>query len=329
MKVFITGITGLLGNNVARLLTKRGDEVVALVRSEPNPEVLDGIRVKLVRGELKDAPETDAAIRECDAVIHSAALIHLGWTRTEESMQINRDGTIAIADMALRHRKRFVHIGTVNTIPVATDGVPSDEETPTTEVNAQVPCDYVVSKRASVEVVMDRVAKGLDAVIVHPGFMLGPYDWKPSSGRMMLELGKGFKPGWPVGGCSVCDVRDVAAGVIAALDRGQTGRHYVLAGENVTYKVLWTEMMERMGRPKPLVPIGPMLRAVAGRVGDLSARITGHETDINSAGVKMSSQLHWHSSDRARAELGYTTRSRQETLDDCAKWIRDRFLSKR
>ena len=328
MRVFITGITGLLGNNVARLLTQRGDNVVALVRSEPKPEVLEGIRVELVRGELIDSPETSKAIAGCEAVIHSAALIHLGWTRTDESMKVNRDGTVAMADMAFRHQKRFVHIGTVNTIPVATDGVPSDEETPTTDVNAQVPCDYVISKRASVEVVMERVARGLDAVIVHPGFMLGPYDWKPSSGRMMLELSKGFKPGWPVGGCSICDARDVAAGVISAMDRGQVGRHYVLAGENVTYKVLWTEMMQLMGKPKPLVPIGPMLRAVAGRVGDLSARITGHETDINSAGVKMSSQLHWHSSDRARAELGYSTRSRQETLADCAKWIRERFLEK-
>jgi dihydroflavonol-4-reductase len=327
MKVFITGITGLLGNNVARQLTQRGDQIVALVRSQPKPEVLEGINVSLVHGELAETPETDRAIAQCDAVIHSAAVIHLGWTKAEESMRVNRDGTAAIADMALRHGKRLVHIGTVNTIPVATNGIPSDEETRETAVNAQIPCNYVVSKRASVEVVMKRVADGLDAVVVHPGFMLGPYDWKPSSGRMMLELGKGFKPGWPVGGCSLCDVRDVATGVIAAMDRGITGRHYVLAGENVTYKHLWTEMMRLMGRPRPLVPIGPGLRFVASRMGDLSAKLTGRETDINSAGVAMSAQLHWHSSDRARQELGYTNRPMQETLKDCANWIREHFMS--
>ncbi len=340
MNVFITGITGLLGNNIARQLTERGDQVLALVRSEPKADVLDGIRVTLVRGDLdkRDLDKRDvidAAVASCDVVIHSAALIHLGWTRMAESMRANRDGTAIVADAALKHGKRMIHVGTVNTLALASmdlaskDYVPSNEETLITELNVQVPCAYVASKRASVEVVTERLTQGLDAVFVHPGFMLGPYDWKPSSGRMMLELGRGFKPVFPVGGCSVCDVRDVAAGVLAAMDRGQTGRHYVLAGENMAYKQLWAEMAVRMGRPKPMLPIGPMIRILAGTLGDFAAKLTGNETDINSAGVQMSSQFHWHSSDRARAELGYSTRDVNQTLDDAAKWIKDHFMSGR
>ena len=335
MNVFITGITGLLGNNVARKLTARGDAVVALVRAEPKAEVVDGIRLTLVHGDLDSRDVIDAAVASCDVVIHSAALIHLGWTRMAESMRANRDGTAVVADAALKHGKRMVHVGTVNTLALAStnlatkERVPSNEETLITELNAQVPCAYVASKRASVEVVTERLARGLDAVFVHPGFMLGPYDWKPSSGRMMLELGRGFKPVFPVGGCSVCDVRDVASGVVAALDRGATGRHYVLAGEDMTYKQLWSEMAARMGRPKPILPIGPMLRTLAGVFGDLTAKLTGKETDINSASVQMSSQFHWHSSDRARTELGYSNRDVYQTLDDAAKWIKDHFMSNR
>lgn len=325
MKVFLTGITGLLGNNVARALSARGDELIALVRSNPSSEVLEGIRVEVVLGDLDSKQVIADAIASCDVVIHSAALIHLGWKRMDESMRVNRDGTVVVADAALKNGKRMVHVGTVNTMALATDGVPSGEETVITEINAQVPCAYVASKIASVEVVKERVAKGLDAVFVHPGFMLGPYDWKPSSGRMMLELGRGYKPMWPVGGCSVCDVRDVAAGVIAALDRGATGRHYVLAGENMTYKSLWSVMATRMGKAVPIMPIGPLLRTVAAAAGDLAANLIGNETDINSAGVKMSSQFHWHSSDRARAELGYVNRDVNETLDDAATWIKQRF----
>jgi len=326
MKFFLTGITGLLGNNIARQLSARGDEVVAIVRGKTNAEVLDGIQVKTAVGDLNCQQVIEEAIASCDAVIHSAAIIHLGWTRMEESMNVNRDGTAVIADAALMCSKRMVHVGTVNTLALATGGIPSNEDTVITTSNAQVPCAYVASKRASVDVVMSRVAKGLDAVIVHPGFMLGPYDWKPSSGRMMLELGRGFKPVWPVGGCSVCDVRDVAAGVIAALDHGVRGRHYVLAGENLTYKALWSEMATRMGKAKPMVPIGPMIRFLASGFGDLSAKITGKETDINSAAIKMSSQFHWHSSDRARAELGYVNRDVHQTLDDAAAWIKSHFM---
>lgn len=326
MKVFLTGITGLLGNNIARALSTRGDEVLALVRGNTASEVLEGIRVEGVQGDLDHKQAIEDAILACDVVIHSAALIHLGWTRMEESMRVNRDGTATIANAAMKHGKRMVHVGTVNTLALATNGVPSNEETIITELNAQVPCAYVASKRASIDVIAERIPKGLDAVIVHPGFMLGPYDWKPSSGRMMLEMGRGYKPIWPVGGCSVCDVRDVAAGVVAALDRGVTGRHYVLAGENMTYKHLWSEMAIRMGKAKPILPIGPLLRVVAATAGDFTTNLTGSEGDINSAGVKMSSQFHWHSSERAQAELGYTNRDVYETLDDAAAWIKQRFM---
>ncbi len=328
MKVFLTGITGLLGNNIARTLAARGDQVVALVRSTPAPEVIAGTGATLVHGDLDAVDRIDAAIASCDAVIHSAALLHIGWTRMDESMRINRDGSAVIADSALKHRKRMVHIGTVNTLALATKRIPADEETIITAANRQVQCDYVASKIASVEVVMQRIAGGLDAVIVHPGFMLGPYDWKPSSGRMMLELAQGFKPVFPIGGCSVCDVRDVASGVLAALDHGTTGRHYVLAGFNMRYKNLWREMTKRMGRMRPMIPIWPrFVRRIAGGGGDLATKLFGHETDINSAMVDMSAQYHWHSSERAHRELGYSNRPIEQTLDDCAAWIRAKFLN--
>lgn len=337
MKVFLTGGTGLLGNNIARQLSDRGDHVVALVRNQPADEVFAGVDVEFVLGDLNSKAAIDQAIERCDAVIHSAALIHIGWEMMEESMRANRDGTEVIAQTARRHGKPMVHIGTVNTLampPQRMFGSSSggsfllaDERTPLTPETMQVPCAYVLSKRASVDVVQQQIAQGLDARIVHPGFMLGPWDWKPSSGRMMLELGRRtYVPVCPTGGCSVCDVRDVAAGTLAALDRGRSGRHYILAGENWTYRRLWQEMARRMGRPAPVLPIGPLIRACAVAFGNLTRSATGVETDINSAALKISSQMLWFDSSRARTELGYTNRDPSETLDDAAHWIRELFL---
>lgn len=337
MKVFLTGGTGLLGNNIARQLSDRGDHVVALVRDQPADEVFAGVDVEFVRGDLTATDAIDQAIERCDAVIHSAALIHIGWEMMGESMRANRDGTEVIAQAARRHGKPMVHIGTVNTLAMPPQRMfgsgaggsflLADERTPMTTETMQVPCAYVLSKRASVEVVQQQIAQGLDARFVHPGFMLGPWDWKPSSGRMMLELGRRtYVPACPTGGCSVCDVRDVAAGTLAALDRGQTGRHYILAGENWTYRKLWHEMARRMGRPAPLLPIGPLIRACATAYGNVSRSFTGVETDINSAALKISSQMLWFDSSRARAELGYSNRDLSKTLDDAAQWIRDRFI---
>src|SRR5690606_34804039 len=130
----------------------------------------------------------------CDAVIHSAAMIHLGWQQMDASLRANRDGTATVAAAALQRGCPLVHIGTVNTLALACDGSPVSEEPPITAATAQVPCAYVVSKRASVQAVQQELERGLDARIVHPGFMLGPWDWKPSSGRMIVELGRRYIP---------------------------------------------------------------------------------------------------------------------------------------
>lgn len=332
MKVLVTGGTGFLGNNIVRALVERGDRVAVLVRDQPPAGVFDALDVELVRGGLTDEAVIDTAVATCDAVIHSAALIHLGWSRMEESLRANRDGTATIAEAARRHRRRMALIATVSTLPLCRDLSRSsiiDEETPLDADNDQIPCAYVVSKRASVAEVTRRLDAGLDAVIVHPGFMLGPWDWKPSSGRMVLALRDRFIPNCPTGGCSVTDVRDVAHGVLAAVDRGTSGRHYILAGHNVRYRELWGELAMRLGRRSPVLPLGPMARALGGAVGAIASRWSGEESELNSAALTLSSQLHWYDSSRARDELGYSNRPIGLTLDDAVTWVNAKFPRKK
>jgi dihydroflavonol-4-reductase len=332
MKVLVTGGTGFLGNNIVRKLVERGDRVAVLVRDQPPAGVFDALDVELVRGGLTDETVIDNAVANCDAVIHSAALIHLGWSRMEESLRANRDGTATIAEAARRHRRRMALIATVSTLPLCRDLSRSsivDEETPLDATNDQIPCAYVVSKRASVAEVTRRLDAGLDAVIVHPGFMLGPWDWKPSSGRMVLALRDRFIPHCPTGGCSVCDVRDVADGVLAAIDRGTRGKHYILAGHNVRYRELWGELAMRLGRRSPVLPLGPLARALGGGVGAIASRWSGEESELNSAALTLSSQLHWYNSALARDELGYSNRPMGLTLDDAVTWVNANFPKKK
>ena len=144
---------------------------------------------------------------------------------------------------------------------------------------------------------------------------------------MMLEVGTGWKPIAPSGGCSLCDSRDVAAAVVSALKSDlDSGREYILAGHNWTYLKLWTEMAVRMGARPPIRRAGPGMEYLAGIAGDFWTRITGNEQDVNSAGVAMSGQYHWYSSRRAVEELGYQIRDAEDTLDDARDWIRDRFV---
>jgi len=326
MRVFVTGGTGLLGNTILRQLTDAGHESSALVRQPPEAAVFDGVETEFVRGDLLDQDLIETAVQDCDAVIHAAGLIHIGWQRLDESMRVNAEGTQVMVDACLRNHKKLIHIGTVNTMAVGSFERPADETTALTNGGGQVLCSYVLSKRAGVEEVKRGVAQGLKAVILCPGFMLGPWDWKPSSGRMMIALSQGWKAIAPKGGCSVCDVRDVAAATITSVEKDlPSGREFILAGENMTYKELWTEMAQRFSKPAPLMRAGPLQRWIAGVAGDAIARFTA-EPDFNSAGMKMSTQFHWYDSTRAREELGYRPRPIDQSLDEAAQWLKDHHL---
>ncbi len=333
MRVFLTGGTGLLGNTILRQLEAEDHFVASLVRAQtksasPKWRSLDGLKTKPVIADLLDADSIDAAVKDSDVVIHAAGMIHLGWHRLDESMRINRDGTRILADACLRHDRKLVHVGTVDTLALGSLNKPADESTPISDSNRNPPTSYVQSKIAGVEVVREAVLKGLRAVIVHPGFMLGPWDWTPSSGRMILEVGRTWRPFAPSGGCSVCDSRDVAAATIAAIDRGgDDGRQYILAGHNMSYLELWKRIAKAMNVRSPLLKTGPAVLWTVGSFGDVMAAVTGREGDLNSGAIQMSRKLHWYDSSRAIAELGYQIRDFDETLNEAVQWIRTHHLT--
>ncbi len=329
MHVLVTGGTGLLGNTIIRQLVDDGHQCTALVRNlaQEQPFVEIDKNLDRIQGSLDDVEVIDQAVSQCDAVIHSAGLIHIGWKRLEESMRVNRDGTRSIVQACLKHNRKLVAVGTVNTLAVGSPDTVANEDTPLEHAGGQVPCSYVLSKRAAVEEVLSGVRQGLRASIVHPGFMLGPWDWKPSSGRMMVELARKWAPFAPTGGVSVCDSRDVAAATIAAIDQGRDdGRQYILAGHNWLYRKLWDEMVQRVDGKKAIMSAGPIARWAGIALGNLMSKFQSQESDINSAAIKCSCQFHWYDSSRAINELGYQIRPASESLDAAAEWIKEKHL---
>ena len=189
-------------------------------------------------------------------------------------------------------------------------------------------CPYVITKRDAERVVMEQVSRGLDAVIVNPVYMLGPWDWKPSSGRMLLEVGAGKGLFAPPGANDFVDVRDVAGGILAAAERGRTGRRYILGGHALSYLEAWGVFARVAGRMQPLgVAPRPIVR-VAGWAGDVASLALARELPVNSAATRMSMLAHNFSSRRAEAELGYSFRPLETTVADAWEWFIARGFAK-
>lgn len=319
--ILVTGGTGLLGNNIIRKLLDDGQQVRALVRSTADSRAFENLDVEIVKGELSDASALSAAVDGCTAVIHAAAMIHLGWEKQAESREVNVVGTLNLAQACVKHGARLVYVSTVNTLNAA----PAVDQ-PLDESNqGGVPlakCAYVVSKTDAERAVMEMVSGGgLNAVVVKPGFMLGPYDWKPSSGRMMLEVAKAPLVAAPPGGCSVCDVRDVAAGAIAAIENGAPGETFILAGENISYADFWRKLREVAGKGTFVYRLKPRVQLLGKAIDAFRKVIPIREGDVNGASIQLGCLFHCYDSSKARQQLGYTNRPMAETLQSAWEWL--------
>jgi dihydroflavonol-4-reductase len=320
----VTGATGLLGNNVVRTLCEEGVEVHALVRHGSSIHALQGLNVSVVRGDITRAEDVRLAVEGMTHVVHAAAEVRIGWRNIQRMQTVNVEGTDVLAQEARRCSVRLVHVSSVNALAVDPRGVPVCENTPRS--GCEIECGYVMTKRAADTRISSLRREGLTAHIVYPGLMFGPWDWRPSSGQMFWAVAK--RQAWmvPRGGCSVCDVRDVAVAIVRLVAKTPDGNlsDYILAGHNVTYRDLWQAMAAVAKVRAPRWPLGPLAAAIAGRGGDLAGWFTGTEPPINSAAIAMSQQLHYYDSSRAAADLAYQIRPLNETLADAWHWLSGR-----
>ncbi|MCE2793355.1 MAG: NAD-dependent epimerase/dehydratase family protein [Blastopirellula sp.] len=314
MRVLLTGATGFLGNNLLRLLVAEGHEVQLTLRPGAGGRALAGLKFDPVPGDLTNVERLLAESSDFDVLIHAAAMIQIGWSRLVESRQVNVTATERLAEFCRLKKRRMIHVSTVDTLAHAPDGRPRTESD---REPGKPPISYVQSKREAEQKMLEQIEQGLDGIIIHPGFMLGPWDWKPSSGAMLLAIAGGPTPLAPAGGCSAVDVRDVADGILKAVDRGRRGERYILGGENLSYLELWQKMARAVGkRNGPRAKLPNWLAGMAGRVGDLAGKWMRQEPQVNSGATAMGQLQHFYSSEKAISQLGYRIGSLDDAIDD-------------
>lgn len=326
MRYAITGATGLLGGNLAIELCRRGHEVVAIRRGRTGGEHLREPAIRWVPGELGDQAALRAAFEGCDAVFHCAAAVSIRRAVQPWIVAANVDGTRNVVD-AVRAAgvRRMVHCSTVGAVGLSVDGQPCDETARWNMADFGLDDAYVTTKRRAQDLVLDAVARdGLDAVVVNPTYMIGPYDAKPSSGKLVRDLVRGTVPGYTLGRNNFVDVRDVARGMVAALERGRAGELYILGGENMTYHAFMDLVSDATGAPRVRRRVPLLLARALGLAGDAYLALTDRESLLTTAVVLWSMTDRFvFTSDKAVRELGYQISPLPDAVRAAVAWFRE------
>ena len=321
-RVLVTGASGFVGSAVAKTLTEAGFAVRAFVRKTSPRGHLNGVPVEFAEGDLRDAESVRRAMAGVRHVFHVAADYRL-WARDpREIAQVNVEGTRTIMTEALRAGvERVVYTSSVATLTLSAEGKPVDETLPLSEVNAIGA--YKRSKVAAERLVEAMIANDkLPAIIVNPSTPIGPRDVKPTpTGRIIVEAATGRVPGFVDTGLNLVHVDDVAAGHLAALQKGKIGERYILGGENVALCDMLADICAIVGRKAPRwrFPI-PMVMPIA-YAAEGWARISGREPFVTRDGLRMARYRMFFSAAKAERELGYCARPYREGLADAVKWF--------
>ena len=313
---FVTGATGFVGINLVRELLAERWRVVALHRSGSDSTHLAG--AEFVEGDILDAESLRRAMPDgVDVVFHVAGDTTL-WSRNRDrQMRVNVIGTRNVVETAIEKRVRRL----VQTSSIAAYGhhdVRVNESTASTALDS--PIHYARTKRLA-EIEVERgIALGLDAVLVNPSHIVGPYD--ASNWSRMIRLVRDEKlPGVPPGGGSWCHVREVVRAHIAAAERGKRGDHYLLGGTDATFLEAVKTIGKITSRKVPDKTMKPFLLHAYGTVSEWVSLITGREPDVTREGAILVCENVVADCSKAERELGYKAVPLRTMFQDCYEWM--------
>jgi len=319
MKFLITGATGKIGNAVARRLVDREDEVVALVRDPAKARELLPPGVELARGDVTDRDSIRKAVEGADGVFNCMGLFEQWFADRGIFDRVNAEGAGNVVAAAREAgAKRLVHTSTFDVFHAEPGGTVSENAV------ADYPkgTAYERSKQRAEELVVDEAKNGIELVIANPSSVYGPGPWQGTGlDRAIRDAIRRRLPAVPPGGMTFVHVDDVAAGHLAAFERGTPGERYVLADGYASMREMLSVAVEEAGRGwvPPTLPV-PLAKAMA-TTGEAVSRL------IRRPPLLGAGQLHfllWQAradSSKAQAELGVEFTPWEQGIRSTVRWM--------
>lgn len=323
-RVVVTGAAGFIGSAVTRAVQARGAHVVAVV--EPGGDGLGGADLERAVVDIRDSSAVRTVCEGARFVFHLAAIYRFWATDPGLFSAVNVGGTVNVLNAARAAGcERVVYTSTVGVLGLepAVRGEPIDE-TSYADIS-HLFGHYKRTKFVAEHEVLRAAAEGLDVRLALPTFPLGPGDRRPTpTGRLVVDFLNGKMPAFVDTAMNVTHVDDLALGHIAALERGARGRSYILGGDNMPMREILRILAEHTGLPAPRIRIPHQAVLAAAATSTLvQGRLLRKEPRVPLEAARMSGTKMIFSDQRARAEIGHSSRPASDAIEESARWFAD------
>ena len=321
----VTGGAGFIGSHLVQLLVKQGIPVRVLERPGAPVDHLPLAKIDLIRADIRDRPAVDRCVRGCEAVFHLAANPNL-WTRKRGHFrQVNYQGAVNVLEASLAAGvRRILHTSTESILTRANQSGPIAETV--TVGPRDVIGPYCRSKYAAEVHALKLARAGAPVLVVNPTLPVGPGDLSRSPPtQLMLDFCRGRRREYLCADLNMIDVRDVAQGMIQALEHGQTGRRYLLGHENISIREIFRRLSQLTGVPEPTWRVPYPLALAAAYLSELIADVATHRSPAATVtGVKLTRRTMHFDASESLAALKLRPRPIDESLRDAVTWFREK-----
>ena len=324
--ILVTGATGHIGNVLIRQLLERGEKVRALIWNGEDTTPLHNLQVERMKGDVLNISSLEKAFKGVDTVFHLAGVISIMPGYNPFIWDVNVQGTRNVIQLARQTGiRRLVYTSSIHAIARAPHGIQIDETLPYDMNNP-----YGAYDRSKAEASLDvqfASQSGLDAVIVCPTGVIGPYDFRRSEmGNVILDAARRKTTLYVDGAYDFVDVRDVADGLIKASEHGLSGESYILSGQKISVRYLLETVREVTGYAFPSIKIPLNLAEIASRLMPAFYKWRKSKPKFTPYSLEVLQSNSDISHAKASRELGYKPRPIFASISDTVRWFLENHM---
>ncbi|MFK5983139.1 MAG: NAD-dependent epimerase/dehydratase family protein [Flavobacteriaceae bacterium] len=333
--ILVTGGTGLVGAHLLYALVNGGDQVRAIHRKSSDLEAVKNVfsyytnepdllfdKIEWMLADITDVPSLTNAFKGIDYVYHCAAYISFNPRHLPVLKKVNVEGTANIVNFSLAESvKKLCYISSIATLGKSNNGSLITEET---EFNPEDKNSvYSITKHDAEMEVWRGTQEGLDAVIVHPGVILGEGIWSSASGGILRTVNKGVKY-YTTGGVGMVDVQDVAKAMISLLKSDLKNDHFILVGKNISYREFLSKIAENLHKKTPQKSISKGMMMAFASVDWFSSKLFRTKRKLLKATVRSLYNESFYDASKIEKEINFNYTPYEKTIERVSRnYIRD------